>query len=246
MPLYRLALVLLALAACTRKPSETPAVIHRPRASLPFVDLGWVRMHDHFVATVGPSAGQGRPLGDLLVLADATFAPKSRFPFHEHAEMEIVSIVLSGTLTHHEPSSSLKLAEGSTQLMSARAGITHAEGNDTEGPVRMLQLWIRPSTSGGEAVHRVFGPFSLGAELTRVTPEDLRQDAVVSMARVKPGEKLRLEAKAGRRLYVLCAGEGTFEGTKLADGDGMQLDSGAGTFAGDATLVVIDTRSRAP
>jgi hypothetical protein len=52
------------------------------KSSLPFVDLGWVKMSDHFVATVGPAAGQGAPWNHVLVLADATFAPHSQFPLH--------------------------------------------------------------------------------------------------------------------------------------------------------------------
>ncbi|MBL8956560.1 MAG: pirin family protein [Myxococcaceae bacterium] len=223
-----------------------PVFTHRPRSSLPLTDLGWVRMTDHFVQTVGAGAGNGQALGDLLVLADATFAPKSRFPLHPHRDMEIVSVVLSGELTHHEPDTSTALPAASVQLMSARDGIVHAEGNVTDAPTRMLQLWITPNQSGGPAVHRIFGPFTLKSTLTRVTPDDLRQDASVSMAKLAAGEQLALEPKPGRRLYVLCAGEAKLGALAIADGDGVTLAGGAATFtaaAGGATLVVIDTRT---
>ncbi|MFY0570058.1 pirin family protein [Archangium lansingense] len=96
---------LLGLAAlgCSSPPKPAPAadVRLRPLSSLPVTELPWLRLRDHFIATVGPQAGKGRPLGSLLVLADATFAPRSRFPLHPHREMEILSIVLSGELSHH-------------------------------------------------------------------------------------------------------------------------------------------------
>ncbi len=245
MPLRSL-LLLAVLASCARKPESAAVITHRPRASLPLTDLGWVRMTDHFVQTVGAGAGQGKPLGDLLVLADATFAPRSRFPLHPHREMEIVSVVLTGTLTHHEPDRATALPAGSVQLMSAREGIVHAEGNETDAPVRMLQLWITPSATGGAAVHRAFGPFELGPKLTRATPGDLRQDASVFIAKLAAGEQVTLEAKPGRRLYVLCAGAARAGAVALADGDGLTVESGSvavGTTTG-ATLVVIELRAK--
>lgn len=215
----------------------------RPKTSLPHTDLGWVRMHDHFLATVGPSAGQGSAFGELLVMADATFAPKSKFPLHSHQEIEVVSLVLQGTLTHHEPNVALPLPEGATQLMSARDGVTHAEGNLTDQPVRMLQIWIQPNQFGGPPEYSLLGPFELGAKWTQVTPKTLRQDATVSMAKLKPFEQLELEVKPGRALYLTCTlGEGELGGQKCGDGDGVRIDSGKGalTTKSGGTFVLID------
>ena len=74
---------------------------YRPLNSLPTTTLSWLTLRDHFVSTVGPNSGQGQPMGSLLVLADATFTAHSRFPLHPHQEMEILSIVLDGSLSHH-------------------------------------------------------------------------------------------------------------------------------------------------
>ena len=126
------------------------SVIHRPASALPATTLSWLSLRDHFVATVGPHSGQGRPLGPLLVLADATFAPRSRFPLHPHEEMEILSIVIDGTLSHHgDQAHGMTLGPRSAQLISARDGMVHAEGNDTDAPTRMLQLWFQPDRHGG-------------------------------------------------------------------------------------------------
>lgn len=225
--------------------SNELAVVHRTREGLPFVDLGWVSIRDHFVQTVGPNSGQGSPYGDLLVVADALFEPHSRFPLHAHENMEIVSIVVAGTLTHHEPGKSVAIPERAAQLMSARSGITHAEANHTDTPVRMLQIWLKPNALNGIAKHRVFGPHTLGPRLERVVPDGMRQDAVISMARLSPGERLVLSARDQRALYVICLeGEAEFGGKQCADGDGLLITRGKGELEALARLmlVVLDLR----
>ena len=107
----------------------------RPASGLPETSLPWLSLRDHFVATVGDHAGEGRPLGPLLVLADATFAPHSRFPLHEHRDLEILSIVLDGTLTHHgDQGDGAALPARGVQLISARDGIEHAFRLANAGP----------------------------------------------------------------------------------------------------------------
>ena len=86
----------LAVLSCTAPRKPVTSIHPRPLATLPTTTLPWLTLRDHFVATVGPSAGQGQPLGPLLVLADATFSPRSRFPLHPHRDMEILSVVQIG------------------------------------------------------------------------------------------------------------------------------------------------------
>jgi redox-sensitive bicupin YhaK (pirin superfamily) len=217
----------------------------RPRARLAVTDLGWVRIHDHFVQTVGPASGKGEPLGDLLVLADAVLAPHARFPLHSHAEMEIVSIVLAGDLTHYEAERRVAVPRGAAQIMSARSGIVHAEGNETANPVRMLQIWLRPNLTGDAAVHEVAGPFELGASLKCITPSSLRQDATISMARVAEGESLHLHAPPGRALYAVCVGgEAEVGEERWRDGDGLMVAGRPLSLHARSALelVVIDIR----
>ncbi|MEZ4248866.1 MAG: pirin family protein [Polyangiales bacterium] len=112
--------------------------------------LPWLSLRDHFVATVGPTSGTGPTLGALRVLADATFAPHSRFPIHGHAEVEILSIVLDGELSHHgDQAHGEVLRARSAQLISARDGMRHAEGNHLDRATRMLQIWFVPDSRGG-------------------------------------------------------------------------------------------------
>jgi redox-sensitive bicupin YhaK (pirin superfamily) len=229
----------------TRGQETTLAVTHRSRDKLAFLDLGWIQVRDHFVQTVGSQSGKGESLGDLLVLADATFAPHTRFPLHLHEEVEVLSIVLSGTLTHHEPDHSVEVPTHATQFMSARGGLTHAEGNETDEPVRMLQLWFRPNVLGGTAEYQVVGPHVLRPQLIRISPTNMRQDAVVSLARLAKKERLEVTAQEGRVLYAVCIdGEAKFESQRCSDGDGLVICEGSGSFETESgvTVVVVDIR----
>lgn len=181
-------------------------LVHRPLATLPETRLPWLALRDHFVATVGVHAGQGRPLGPLLVLADATFAPRWRFPLHPHRDMEILSIVVDGVLSHHgDQAHGATLGPRSAQLISARDGIVHAEGNDTDQPTRMLQLWFTPRSAGGTPAYFSRQLSGQGREL--VAGDDampLRADAQVSWLSLAPATPLPLPVAPGRLAYLLA------------------------------------------
>lgn len=223
----------------------------RPKSTLPLTDVSWVSMTDHFVATVGAAAGQGKPWQNVLVLADATFAPHARFPMHDHQDMEIVSLVLAGTLTHHEPTTSLNIAEHAAQIMSAHQGMSHAEGNETDTPVRMLQIWIRPRANTLKPIagtHEVLGPFEKVREWMQVTPASLRQSAAVKVAHVPSEQSIELRIADGKGGYLLCAGGPVTIGgggttVTLQDGDGAFVSAGNANVVAHhnkATLVLIE------
>jgi quercetin 2,3-dioxygenase len=202
---------LLGLAALGCSPSPKPAPVAdvrlRPISSLPLTELPWLRLRDHFIATVGPSAGQGRPLGSLLVLADATFAPHSRFPLHPHREMEILSIVLSGELSHHgDQSHGATLRPREAQLISARDGMVHAEGNETDANTRMLQLWFTPTRHGGApAYFRRSVPHAARGGRHLVAGDEampLRSDAHVWWLDLAAGHHTAIEVAPGRAGYL--------------------------------------------
>lgn len=211
----------------------------RPLQSLPLTELPWLKLSDHFVATVGPSAGRGRPLGSLLVLADATFAAHSRFPLHPHRDMEILSIVVDGVLSHHgnQAHDAVVKARGA-QLISARNGMVHAEGNDTDQPTRMLQLWFSPTSQGGDAAYfdRQL-PSTPGRHL--IAGDEgmpLRCDAQVWWVDVK--DPSTLEVKPGRRGYLLA-----LTGTLRVGGATLKVGDGAEVGAGEVTLEAEGTGS---
>lgn len=211
-------------------------VRHHPLAPLPTTTLPWLSLRDHFVATVGPHAGRGKPFGPLLVLADATFAPRSRFPLHAHEEMEILSIVLDGELSHHgDQAHGASLPARSAQLISARRGMTHAEGNETDRPTRMLQIWIEPDARGGPPAYYQRELSTRGRQI--VAGDDvmpLLSDARVWWIDLAAGGRENVSVAADRQGYLLALdGEVSIvEPTSrkaalaLAAGDGLEVGEG--------------------
>lgn len=235
---------LVALTAC-RRTSQEPSmstIRHRPLASLPATTLPWLSLRDHFVATVGPSAGTGSPRGPLLVLADATFAPHSRFPLHPHRDMEILSVVLTGTLSHHgDQAHGAVLPARTAQLISSRDGIVHAEGNDTDAPTRMLQIWFAPTTHGGAPAYfqcdlskkAARQPVAGDAELP------LRCDARVWWLDLEPGREEHLDVAKGRLGYLLALDGTVNAGVALSAGDGLDVGPGQLTVTASAPCAAL-------
>ncbi|AKU92699.1 pirin family protein [Vulgatibacter incomptus] len=228
----------LALTAlgCNPSPGVPPVADpkHRPLSSLPTTKLSWLHLRDHFVATVGPNAGAGRPFGPLLVLADATFAPSSRFPLHPHREMEILSLVVRGELSHHgDQEHGATLRARQAQLISARNGMVHAEGNDTDGETHMLQIWFRPNEHGGEAryFHREI-PFAPAGGRHLVAGDDgmpMRSPAKVWWLDLVAGREERLDVAPRRAGYLLAmdAPVALTSGLRLEKGEGAEVHAGS-------------------
>lgn len=218
------------------------SVQRRPLTSLPTTSLSWLKLRDHFVATVGSNAGQGQAVGPLLVLADATFAPRSRFPLHPHREMEILSVVLDGDLSHHgDGAHGTVIHARGAQLISSRDGMVHAEGNDTDAPTRMLQIWFQPNRFGGEpAYHYRQLPPEPGVHV--VAGDEgmpLRCDARVSWLDVRGS--LRQALSTGRRGYALgISGALQVEGVALQVGEGASVSGEAVTFSGEGAALWIE------
>ena len=81
--------------------------------------------------------------GSLRVFNDDTIAPYSGFPMHSHKEMEIITIMLTGTLSHKDSMGNERsISGGDVQYMSAGTGVTHSEMNDGDSPVSLFQIWL--------------------------------------------------------------------------------------------------------
>ncbi|WP_018477804.1 pirin family protein [Pontibacter roseus] len=84
--------------------------------------------------------------GPLKVFNEAYVAPKSGFPTHPNSEMEVITIVLSGELTHKDNiGNQATVTPGQVQRVTAGTGITHSESNETDEEVHLLQLWFIPN-----------------------------------------------------------------------------------------------------
>src|SRR6195256_2340488 len=110
---------------------------------------GWLNAKHHFsFANYHDPKRMG--WGALRVWNDDEIAPNAGFPPHPHADMEIITYVREGAVTHRDSLGNEGRTEaGDVQVMSAGAGIRHAEYNLESGPTRLFQIWIIPSSEGG-------------------------------------------------------------------------------------------------
>src|SRR6266853_5271255 len=133
----------------SNKPGKNPMIELRPVNKLASADHGWLKAKHHF--SFGSHYDPGNlGHGALRVWNDDEIAPNTGFPAHPHANMEIITYVREGAVTHKDSLGNVGRTEaGNGQVMSAGTGIRHAEYNLEQRPTRIFQIWITPSSKGG-------------------------------------------------------------------------------------------------
>src|SRR3981081_3652388 len=122
---------------------------HRPFHELPGENLGWLKAKRHF-SFAAQDGDVRRGWGALRIWNDDEIAPNTGFPPHAHANMEIITYVREGAVTHKDSLGNVGRTEaGNVQVISAGTGIRHAEYNLEQQPTRIFQIWITPSSKGG-------------------------------------------------------------------------------------------------
>ena len=184
----------------------------RPFNSLGAADHGWLDAHHHFSFAEYNDPARTN-WGQLRVWNDDTIAPKSGFPPHPHRDMEIITYVRKGAISHKDNQGNEGRTEaGDVQVMSAGTGIAHAEYNLEDETTQIFQIWIIPDQRGGEPSWGA-RPFPKdGREGRFVTLASgkgdeeslpIRADARVLGATVKAGEAVTYETDAQRHLYLV-------------------------------------------
>jgi quercetin 2,3-dioxygenase len=117
----------------------------RPFRSLSGDERSWLKAKHHFRFD-----NSRDPWGALHIWNDDEIAPSGGFPPHPHANMEIVTYVRRGAVSHSDSlGNSGRTVAGDVQVMSAGTGIRHSEFNLEPGPTQLFQIWIKPSVDGG-------------------------------------------------------------------------------------------------
>jgi redox-sensitive bicupin YhaK (pirin superfamily) len=224
-----------------------------------FSDLGtfqneWLDAHYHFSFSQYYDPNR-MSHGKLRVWNDDTIKPGTGFPPHGHRDMEIITYVRKGAITHKDSMGNLGRTEaGDVQVMSAGNGVQHSEWNAEDSETTLFQIWIEPAVSGGNPGwgERKFPKSDRSGKwaiLASGAPEGetlpIRQDAHVLGATLKTGESLDYEVKAGRFGYLtVAAGSIELNGEILNARDGAAI-TGAEivTLKGleDAEIVFVDT-----
>ena len=223
--------------------------------SLGRFDADWLAARYHF-SFAGYHDPERVNWGALRVWNDDTIQPKTGFPPHPHADMEIITYVRTGAITHQDSMGNRGRTEaGDVQVMSAGSGVTHAEYNLEDEATTIYQIWIIPKERGGE-------PFwgaakfpkgdRAGALLTLASgfAEDqeagalpIRQDARILAATLHKGQNVTYPLAPGRHAYLaLAKGEARVNGVALGPRDGaaireetIEIDAGD-----DAEIVLVD------
>ena len=177
-------------------------------------DAGWLKAKHHFaIGAYGNPAHQ--PIGNLIVFNDDEVAPHSGFGMHHHANVEIVSYVREGVVTHRDDQGNVgKTNAGDVQVMSAGTGIQHSEQNDGDVPIRLFQIWLKPSKTGGTPQWGnrpfpktdragIFVPLASGRNAEGALP--VRTDAEVSGALLPAGSEVTHAFQKGDAAYLVPA-----------------------------------------
>ncbi len=111
-------------------------------------DIGWLKAKHHFA--IGRFGNPDhKPVGNLYVLNDDQIAPHTGFDMHSHADVEIVTYVRAGVVSHRDSlGNEGRIETGDVQAISAGTGIQHAEHNPGDVPTKIFQLWLRPRVAG--------------------------------------------------------------------------------------------------
>lgn len=194
---------------------------------------GWLRstFHFSFADYFNPENIQ---FGVLRVLNDDLVEPNTGFDTHPHRDMEIISYVINGKLTHGDSMGNRNtLSRGQVQYMSAGTGVLHSEHNLGEEVLRFLQIWILPEKNGlppnygdyrfhwedrkNHFLHMVSGP-------NGNAPIKIHQDANIYSIELEQGKAISFPVKEGRQAYLVqIEGTSRINDIQLHDRDGMEI-----------------------
>lgn len=222
--------------------------------SLGHADHGWLnaRHHFSFANYYDPNRmGWGR----IRVWNDDQIAAKSGFPPHPHRDMEIITYVRTGAITHQDSMGNKgRTAAGDVQVMSAGTGVTHAEYNLEDEDTTLFQIWIETDKPDAEPSWgaRPFpkesreGQFQL---LASGNGDDgvlrINSDARILGATLKAGETLEYKADPSRHLYLVPSAKVDVNGMQAEKRDGVAITGESVVTVKaeeDAELVLVDAR----
>jgi redox-sensitive bicupin YhaK (pirin superfamily) len=227
----------------------------RPFNTLGAANHGWLdaRHHFSFASYHDPARVHW---GALRVWNDDAIAPKSGFPTHSHSDMEIITYVRTGAITHRDSMGNEGRTEaGDVQVMSAGSGVAHSEFNLEDEETTLFQIWIIPDARGGEpgwgarqfprdSRNGAFVPLASG-----VANDDdalpIRADARVLGATILAGQSVTYTPRnADRHLYLVPAtGKVRIGDVEANARDGVAitaLDSVTITALEDSEVVLVD------
>lgn len=199
-----------------------------------FADHGWLQTYwlfsfSHYYDPANLHHGK------LCVFNDDVVQPHRGFPRHPHDEMEIISIVLNGEMTHEDSMGNrMVIKRDDVQRMSAGTGLSHSEYNEGETPVHFFQIWIYPDKAGITPAYeqKKFDPSSYRNTLLAVASGQghsgavsFHTDAAIFRSLLEAGHELQFETGAERKGFLYLF-DGTLQvnGLSLMKGDQARIE----------------------
>ncbi|PZW42238.1 hypothetical protein C8P66_11824 [Humitalea rosea] len=228
----------------------------RPFGTLGGADHGWLKARHHFsFANYNDPERMG--WGRLRVWNDDEIAAGTGFDAHPHRDMEIITFVRDGAITHKDNLGNMgRTAAGDVQIMSAGRGVTHAEYNLESETTRIFQIWITPDKRGaeprwgakefpkatGDGAITVLASGRPGDAESGALP--INADAAVMATKLTKGQTATLKLAPGRAAYLVPAkGSVTVNGVAVATRDGAAIRDEAEaviTATEDAEVVIVE------
>jgi redox-sensitive bicupin YhaK (pirin superfamily) len=226
----------------------------RPFASLGHADHGWLDARHHFSFANYHDPGR-MGWGRIRVWNDDRIAGKSGFPPHPHRDMEIITYVRSGAITHQDSMGNQgRTGAGDVQVMSAGTGVTHAEYNLEDEQTTLFQIWVETDRPGTRPSWGAM-PFPKEARegsfqlLASGDPVDgaltINADARVLGVTVRAGGSVDYAADESRHLYLVPSARIRINGIEANARDGIAVTGEAELHIEadeDAELVLVDAR----
>jgi len=182
-------------------------------------------------------------IGNFVYLADANFLPKGETGMHGHREIDVISVMVEGRVSH---AGSLEhgqsLHSGAAQVQRAGAqGFQHNEMNPDDAQNNMIQLWVMPDAAGEDAGYKMYEPKQ--GEVTHIYGGPKGQDDTfysatsISVANANAGQIIKQEGKV---MAYLTRGKGTVNGEVINGRTLVRSDSGVNFAASeDSQLILI-------
>lgn len=205
-----------------------------PKENMGTSDLGWLesRFHFSFADYRNP---ENMNFGVLRVLNDDIVHANSGFDTHPHANMEIISYIVDGEITHKDSmGNSETLSRGEVQYLSAGDGISHSEKNLHKTlDLRLLQIWIIPPQKGLPRLYgsKKFEEIERKNKLLNIVSSQegnasikIYQDINIYVSELEENKTLEFDIKKDRQVYfVQIEGSSDINGTILQNGDAMEI-----------------------
>ena len=226
--------------------THTDLVIeHRPFATLGKADHGWLRANHHFSFASYHDRARMH-WGDIRGGNDDEIAGQTGFPPHAHDNMEIITYVREGAITHRDSMGNMGRTEaGDVQVMSAGTGVTHSEYNLQDGLCRLFQIWILPRERGVAPKwdQRQFPQLDRSGSFIVLASGYGEADALVINANARvlgataaAGDALTYTIEPGHHAYLVSA-KGR---VRINDVEGTVRDGFAITGGGTLTIHAMD------